>query len=136
MSSMLHAIGIVGSFLMRGYNFDDFSSHRVLLSPSILFNHFYPMKQSFQMDYLKPQCLSVFFVSNFSFVSTFRWSFPNPFFSGTPPKTNMTMEHPPFEDVFPLETWRFSNVMLRFSRVNKPYIGEKFSKNPSILPLW
>ncbi len=25
----------------------------------------------------------------------------------TPPKTNMTMENPPFEDVFPIEIWDF-----------------------------
>ena len=32
----------------------------------------------------------------------------------TPPKTNMTMENPPFEDIFPIEQLRFSNVMLVF----------------------
>ena len=32
-----------------------------------------------------------------------------------PPKIDsMTMENPPFEDVFPIETWEFSNVMLVF----------------------
>ena len=31
-----------------------------------------------------------------------------------PPKTNMTMENPPFEDVFPIENWYFCNVMLVF----------------------
>jgi len=29
----------------------------------------------------------------------------------------MTMENPPFEDVFPIEKWRFSNVMLVFRGV-------------------
>ena len=36
---------------------------------------------------------------------------------GTPLKTNMTMENPPVEDVFPLEHGRFSNVILVFMRV-------------------
>jgi len=33
------------------------------------------------------------------------------------PKTNMAMENPPFEDVFPIEKGGFSNVMLVFGRV-------------------
>ena len=35
-----------------------------------------------------------------------------------PPKTNMTMENPPFEDVFPIENGGFSNVMLVFQGVS------------------
>ncbi len=34
------------------------------------------------------------------------------------PKTNMTMENPPFEDVFPIENWDFPIVMLVFRGVN------------------
>ena len=37
----------------------------------------------------------------------------------TPPKTNMTMEIPPFEDVFPIENGGCSNVMLVFGRVRE-----------------
>ena len=29
-------------------------------------------------------------------------------------ETNMAMEHPPFEDVFPIDNWGFSRVMLAF----------------------
>ena len=38
----------------------------------------------------------------------------------TPPtrKTKMTMEHPPFEDVFPIGKWGSSNVMLVFRSVS------------------
>ena len=32
-------------------------------------------------------------------------------------KANMTMEHPPFEDAFPIENLGFSNVMLVFRGV-------------------
>ena len=38
----------------------------------------------------------------------------------SPPETNMTIKHPPFEDVFPIENGDFhgfSNVMLVFMRV-------------------
>ncbi len=35
----------------------------------------------------------------------------------TPPKTNMTIKHPPFEDAFPIENGGFSNVMLVFKGV-------------------
>ena len=35
----------------------------------------------------------------------------------TPPRINMTMENPPFEDVFTTEKWGFSNVMLVFRGV-------------------
>ena len=34
-----------------------------------------------------------------------------------PPKTNMTMENPPFEDVFPIENGGFSIAMLAYWRV-------------------
>ena len=34
------------------------------------------------------------------------------------PKTNMTMENPPFEDVFPIENWDFPIVILVFRGVN------------------
>ena len=34
-----------------------------------------------------------------------------------PPKTNMTMENPPFEDVFPIENGDFSHIMLVFRGV-------------------
>ena len=34
-----------------------------------------------------------------------------------PPKTNMTMENPPFEHVFPIENWDFSHIMLVFRGV-------------------
>ena len=30
-------------------------------------------------------------------------------------KTMMTIKHPPFEDVFPIENWDFPNLMLVFS---------------------
>ena len=36
----------------------------------------------------------------------------------TPPKTNMTIANPPFEDVSPIFTWAFSNVMLVFRGVH------------------
>ena len=35
----------------------------------------------------------------------------------TSPKTNMTMKHPPFEDVFPIKNGEFSNVILVFRSV-------------------
>ena len=38
----------------------------------------------------------------------------------TPPKTNMTMGNPPFEDVFPIENGDFQLVMLVFSGVSSP----------------
>ena len=37
--------------------------------------------------------------------------------SYTVPKTNMTMEKSPLEDVFPIEHWVFCNVMLVFRGV-------------------
>ena len=42
------------------------------------------------------------------------------FHGSTPPETNMTMENPLFEDVFPIEHWDFpiSNVMLVFRGVH------------------
>ena len=35
----------------------------------------------------------------------------------TPLKTNMTMEHHPFEDVFPIKIWWFSIVRLMFTKL-------------------
>ena len=34
-------------------------------------------------------------------------------------KTNMTIENPPFDDVFPIETWGFSNVIWVFRGLTK-----------------
>ncbi len=42
----------------------------------------------------------------------------------TLPKTNMTMENPPFEDVFPIEHGGFSNVMLVFRGVITLSVGD------------
>ena len=35
------------------------------------------------------------------------------------PKTDATMENPPFEDVFPIQNWVCSNVTLVFSEVEQ-----------------
>ena len=44
----------------------------------------------------------------------------------TPTKSNMTMEHPSFEDVFPIEHGGFSNVMLVFRGVYFPNLFHVF----------
>ncbi len=57
-----------------------------------------------------------FFVSIFSKDSLKKYSI-------TLPKTNMTIEHPPFEDVFPIENGDFSNVTLVFRGVRDVFFN-------------
>ena len=52
----------------------------------------------------------------------------------TPPKNNMTMENPPFQDVFPIATWGFSNVMLVFRGIPPPHSGCNRGKCSSRFP--
>ena len=86
----------------------------LLWAPTIVFNGV--MGSFFSWPKIPWVCLWVNFTLRGPQNSTYHCSGPS-LWCTPPPTPNMTVEHPPFEDVFPIENGNFPNIMLVFRGV-------------------